>query len=495
MNFLKNNIKVDRDADRPLYLQISNSLIHHIREGRLRRGLKLPGSREMASILGVNRMTVVAVYDELHAQGWVHRIPRKGTFVNKDLPHIKGTEYRSVGDNPAHLPEKPIFTFYSGRKRLFEASKPAIAGTITIDDGFPDNRLFPAGLLTRNLSSISGRASFEKHLRYGNPQGTTTLRNTLSEHLSDTRGLPVSPENIMITRGAQMGFYLSAGLLIQSGDNVIVGEPGFFGANHTFEQQGAVLNRVPVDDKGMDMDAVEKICRKKKIRLLYVIPHHHHPTTVSLTPERRIRLLELAEKHKFAIIEDDYDYDFHYTSSPMMPIASLDRKGSVIYIGTLAKTLAPAIRTGFMVGPESFIQAASAFRSTIDVQGDSLTEAAVAELYRDGTISRHIRKLVKLYRERRDSFCRLLSDTVGNHISFSVPDGGMSVWVQFNHLDLPKLSKLAADKGLRISDGRIYNTHTKNYNSARLGFASLNFEEQKKAVGILAECISELESV
>src|SRR5690606_23966695 len=139
-----------------------------------------------------------------------------------------------------------------------------------------------------------------------------------------------------------------------------------------FRQLGASVNYVPVNEGGIDVEAIEKLCREKSIRFIYVISHHHNPTTVTLIPERRIKLLELAAEYRFAIIEDDYDYDFHYTSTPMMPMASLDKQGSVIYIGTLTKTLAPSIRIGFMIAPQNFIRAAVYLRKSIDVQGDSL---------------------------------------------------------------------------------------------------------------------------
>ncbi|WP_431214686.1 aminotransferase class I/II-fold pyridoxal phosphate-dependent enzyme [Puia sp. P3] len=137
---------------------------------------------------------------------------------------------------------------------------------------------------------------------------------------------------------------------------MVVGEPGYAYANKTFEKLGAVLNRVAVDEQGIDVTAVERLCKKKKISLVYVMPHHHSPTTVRLSPQRRIRLLELARQHRMAIIEDDYDYDFHYDSNPVLPMASLDHYGNVIYVGTLSKTLVPAVRLGFMTGPEDFIQ-------------------------------------------------------------------------------------------------------------------------------------------
>jgi GntR family transcriptional regulator / MocR family aminotransferase len=166
---------------------------------------------------------------------------------------------------------------------------------------------------------------------------------------------------------------------------VIIGEPGYVTAALTFQRAGAILNRVPVDDYGINVEAIEKLCKRKKIRFVYLIPHHHHPTTVTLSLERRIRLLNLASQYKFAIIEDDYD--FHYNSSPILPMTSLDQRGNVIYVGTLSKTLVPAVRIGFLVAPKDFIAEATAVSRSIDFQGDSLLEIAIAELYRSGFIA------------------------------------------------------------------------------------------------------------
>jgi GntR family transcriptional regulator/MocR family aminotransferase len=200
-------------------------------------------------------------------------------------------------------------------------------------------------------------------------------------------------------------------------------------------------------------------------------------------------LLELSVKYKFAIMEDDYDYDFHYASKPMMPMASLDRHGSVIYIGTLTKTLAPAIRIGFLVAPENFIRHATSLRKALDTQGDSLMENAIAGLYKDGTIPSHIKRSVKLYKERRDHFCALLAEELGDHVAFKIPDGGMSVWTRFLHADMAKVAPKAYNKGLIIKDGREYDTPARQYNSVRLGFASLNFKEQQQAVDILKKSL------
>ena len=484
MNILKQLIRINQTLDTPVYLQIANAFVQSIRSGRLRKGLKLPGSREVAALLNINRMTMVAAYNELEAQGWIEMVARKGTFITRDLPELHPKKIQP-NTRAFSIPENTSFSIDEKRIVPIESSDFPKSGLLIINDGFPDTRLAPIEALNRCMRSQSKLATHQKYLMYGGASGTHFFRETLANFLRDTRGLPISKDNILSTRGAQMGIYLACRVITKPGDTVLVGEPGYQGANLTFQQLGLTLDKVPVDDNGLIIDQVEKICRKKKIKFVYVIPHHHHPTTVTLSPERRIRLLELAVKFKFAIIEDDYDYDFHYASKPLMPMASLDRHGCVIYIGTLTKTLAPSVRIGFMVAPQKFIRFATYIRKAVDTQGDSLLENAIAALYQDGVIRRHIRKSVKIYKDRRDHFCQLLRSELGNTITFATPDGGMSVWATFPGINMKEIAAKALTKGLVISNGREYNTLNRTYNSIRMGFAALDPDEQIRSVKIL----------
>ncbi|MEQ9377520.1 MAG: PLP-dependent aminotransferase family protein [Imperialibacter sp.] len=487
MKLITDLVQWDASAETPVYLQIANGFIHHIRLGRLRKGLKLPGSREMAGLLSVNRMTVVAALNELEAQGWIEMLPRKGTFVRKSLPLLAPSKIEEA--DQFVIPEKAGFEYDESKIVPFHAADFPPSGKINFGDGFPDVRLAPIEQLIKTMRSLSHLPGQRRYLMYGGAQGSMFLRQALSDFLNETRGLPVSPENILITRGAQMGLYLSGSIILDKGDHVIVGRPGYGDASLTLRQLGAKIDEVPVDEYGLDVDEVEKLCRRRKIRLVYVIPHHHHPTTVTLAPERRVKLLQLAAQYKFAILEDDYDYDFHYASKPIMPMASLDRHGHVIYIGTFTKTLAPAIRLGFIVAPANFIRHAVYLRKSIDIQGDSLLENAIAEWFKDGTIARHIKKSVNIYRDRRDHLCELLEDRFGAEVAFEVPKGGMSVWVKFLKNDLAKISERAGRKGLLIRDGRDYDTDKVKFNAVRLGFSSLTLEEQRRGVEILGECM------
>ena len=483
-------IYVDKSSRTPVYLQITQAVIQGIRQGQLRKGLRLPGARKIGELLKINRLTVAAAFEELESQGWIEIRPQKGAFVKVDTPV---SSPRKLGMETAvfQLPSSPGFVYEEKKILPYYSPDFPQAGQLVLNDGFPDPRIAPIEELVSSIRRL-GRQSFnKKYLTYGGGQGTYFLRETLATFLNDTRGLSITPDNILITKGAQMGLYITSSLLLQPRQEVIVGTPGYARANRTFQLMSARINYIPMDDDGIDTARVEKICRTRQVRMVYVIPHHHHPSTVTLAPERRVHLLELAARYKFAIIEDDYDYDFRYDGRPMMPMASLDRNGNVIYIGALSKALAPAIRVGFLVAPEKFIRSATAIRKAIDTQGDSLIENAIAELYRDGIIARHIKKSVKLYKERRDHFCKLLQREMSNQISFRIPEGGMSVWARWLHSELPATVERAKALGLILGDGTDYNHGRIKYNSTGLGFASLNFREQEKAVALLKQATSD----
>ncbi|MDM1097127.1 PLP-dependent aminotransferase family protein [Myroides odoratimimus] len=226
--------------------------------------------------------------------------------------------------------------------------------------------------------------------------------------------------------------------------------------------------------------------KKQKIKAIYIIPHHHSPTTVTLSMERRLKFLKLAKEHQFAIIEDDYDFDFHYANKPYLPLASIDHNQNVIYLGSITKTFAPALRIGFMTGPANFIYAATALRELIDRQGDTTLEEAFASLFKQGEMNRYNRKALKTYKERRDTFCSLLDTNFANQITFKVPEGGLAIWAIFNpEIDLIQLSHNALKQGLYLDNGLFYKNEVFSTNGIRMGFASLDEKEMIEACAIL----------
>lgn len=492
MSVVESLVQINKASSVPVYQQIANSIIAQIRRGTLKPESALPGSRVLADALNVHRKTVVAAYDELYAQSWVDSYPRRGIFVAKNLPDITPKALQQ-GIHPDNIPHQTHFSVDENRVPLSSFNKTHPPYSLVINDGFPDTRLAPIELLAREYRRFGNYQFTSKYLMYGPEQGSESLRFELAKFLAETRGIKVGMENIQVTKGVQMAMYLTAQVLLAKGDVVIVPEPGYPMANDIFAYAGAQLAFAPVDECGMDLNAVEDICKKQKVRLLYVIPHHHRPTTVTLSAERRMQLLELAMKYRFAILEDDYDYDYHYTSSPVLPLASADYYGSVIYVGSFAKTIAPGIRVGFVAAPQNLVVQLARLRRMIDRQGEQLLEEALANLLKNGDIGRHLKKTNKIYHERRDAFCSLLQEQLGDHVSFKIPGGGFAVWMQYlNGLNAKAIAAKAAEMGLSVSDGEDYFARSVNTEFIRLGFASLNLKEQEEGVGILKRAVGKV---
>lgn len=486
----KSIIQLKRKHNSPLFLQISNQIIELIKDETLRPGSKLPGTRSLSELLEVHRKTIIAAYDELQMQGWIEMIPQKGSFINSKIPLLNYRRIEGLEDQTEK--EKTAFQFYKQKEFLAVKPKEDRDG-IYIDDGICDYRLTPKEDIARIYRNIIAKKSNLNFLSYDSAHGNPILRKVLCDYLNQTRGLKIDVENVLITRGSQMGIYLSTNLCLRSGDSIIVGETNYQSANITFEATGAKLLRVEVDNEGILTSNIAELCEKNRVKAIYITSHHHHPTTVTLSAERRIRLLNLAETYGFAIIEDDYDYDFHYSNSPILPLASHDRSGKVIYIGSLCKIIAPVFRIGYLIAPSSFVDEAAKMRRYIDRQGDSLLELTFARLIKNGDLDRHIKKVLKIYRERRDLICDLLKKECGEYVEFEIPHGGMAIWLRLKpSFSWEEVATMAKKNGLFLPEPEKYHFSGLNPKGIRIGFASLNSEEIIRAVRLLKSSLIQM---
>ncbi len=486
----KTLVPIHKKSGMPIYLQVTKALIQQIKEGRLAPAAKLPGSRTLAALLGIHRKTVVAAYEELDAQGWIHIVAAKGTFVTHKLPKVIPRTLTATKQYGAQkIAAQTGFTIATTQAYLKPMSRQN--KLIALDDGFPDTRIAPLEALGRTYKSIVNSKYSRRYLGYSAfIKGDPNLREELAKYLLATRGIKADIDNILITRGSIMGFYLFFQTILRAGDVVIVGETNYRTAEYIVRKAQGKLLYVPVDQEGLDVDAIAEICQRRKVRAVYVASHHHHPTTVTLSAERRMKLLLLASEYRFAIIEDDYDYDYHYNSSPILPLASSDQEGFVTYVGSLSKTIAPAFRVGFVVAPQNLIEEMAKNRRYIDRQGDIILEKTIAQLFAEGEIKRHLRKSLKIYHQRRDYFCALLRNELGEYLEFDTPEGGMAVWARFaKDIALDALAESAVAQGLTFTGAHHYNPIGKNLNATRLGFASNNEKELTKAIGILKQLI------
>ena len=469
-------IPIDRTAATPIYQQVANGLIKLIIEGKIKPGHSLPASRALAKLMRLNRTTVVAAYEELRIQDWIQVLPRKGIFISSQLPVSKPRSFDS--DRRVISDEEQQHDFFL---KLTSQSAPQLDKrfyNLVINDGYPDARIAPLSILFSKYKSLHGKNYLDGLLMGGTAAGAINLRTELASFLSKTRGIDINGEHVLVTRGAQVAIYIAAQMIIKPGSIVIVGDLNYNLANEVFIQAGATLMKVKVDENGLDVDEIEIICKEKKPALIYIIPHHHHPTTVTLSAERRMKLLHIIQNYQLPVIEDDYDYDFHYDNCPILPLASADHKGFVIYIGSITKTLAPTIKMGYIVAGKEFIWQASQLKKMMEIRGDVVMEESLASLYSSGEMQRHITRSVKLYKIRRDLFCQMLSRELGDMIRFNKPLGGMAIWATFDQkYPLTELSGKLAMQGIYMNDGSRYDNGKITTNSLRVGFASMNEKE------------------
>jgi GntR family transcriptional regulator/MocR family aminotransferase len=467
------------DPARPvaLFAQIANAITEDIRAGRLARGDLLPGSRSLAALLGVDRDTVTAAYTDLEAQGFITAAPRLGMRV-ADLPRGV-TAHRGVARQVG-------FALDGGPPAVaIEAHPP---GAIVLAAGVPDLRLVPGELIARAY-----RRAVRRHpaAALGYTSATTgheRLRLAVARLVRDARGVAAGADDIMITRGSQMALDLAARAILRPGDVACVEALGYRPAWSTFERAGAKLVGVPVDASGIDVDALERICARAPVRLLYVTPHHQYPTTAVLSAGRRARLLALAQKHRIAVLEDDYDHEFHYDGRPVLPLASLDAHGVVVYIGTLSKILAPGLRLGFVVAPRPLIERLARERYLIDRQGDLALELAIAELLEDDEIGRHARKMRRIYHARRDALAAALRAQLGDRLTFHTPTGGIALWAEAPGVDADRWCRRAREHGVVLTPGSHYSLAGKRIAALRFGFGACTEAELRVAVRRLAQC-------
>ncbi|MEO8416997.1 MAG: PLP-dependent aminotransferase family protein [Ginsengibacter sp.] len=479
----KSLLKIDEKSTKPIYLQLANVIIKSIHDGLLFPGQKLPGARVLGDLLNLNRKTITATIDELSSQGWLETYEHKGTFVSDNLPKLKyeSLEQKKWGDSIGETTlEVNKFPFLDSLYLDYRDVR-------LIDDGVPDVALSPINILYGYQRSLLTKSTFSRLLKYNHIEGDFNLRTTLKSYLHSTRGIITNPKNIFITRGSQMAIYITIAAILKKGDYCITSIPGYPIVDNIIKHLGGKVAHVPVDGEGIDMKKVAELCKKREIKLMYITPHHHYPTTVTLSPKRRIELLQLAIAYNFYILEDDYDYDFHYDNSPIMPLASLNNNGNVIYLGSFSKCLSPSVRVGYFVAPIKIMEAANKLRRIIDRQGDPLLERALSEFIKSGDLQRHLKKVIKVYRHRRDYFCSLLQKGLSDHLNFVKPEGGMSVWLLFkNPMVLKDFPDKLLEQGYLLETNNIF---MGKFNGVRVGFASLSEADMDKFVKTMKQIL------
>jgi GntR family transcriptional regulator / MocR family aminotransferase len=460
-----------------LYQRVAEAIQEAILDGRLKPGAYLPGTRALSATLGVNRHTVITALQILESEGWLTNSPFRGACVADRPP--EGHPRAAAEATPA----APRIGF--DLPSLLQAVSTTATGLFSLADGAPDPRLAPGELISKGYQRAMKRHG-PTLLQNRHPQGTLLLREMLAQWISERQGVAVDPGRVLITRGSRSSLALLVYGFLRKGDLVAVETPGNRAAWDVFRAAPQVaLRGLPLAGGGLDPDALQALVNRETVRLLYVTARRQFPTGGSLGGAQAERLVEVAQAHRLAILEDDYEGEFHELEPPPRSLLSLDPSGQVIQMGSLSRLVAPGLRISYLVAPGSLAGSLARIQQRLDEYGDAVLEWAMGDLIRDGELGRHLRRSRKVYQARRDHLASLLEARFHGALAPASPAGGMALWIQGTPgIDLEALVAAAKVRGLLLNPPSWFALEGAG-TGFRLGFTQATEEEMDQAVARL----------
>jgi GntR family transcriptional regulator / MocR family aminotransferase len=407
--------QVDRASLTPLTRQIYMQARSAVLSGALRPGTRMPSSRVLAMKLGVARASVVLAYEHLLAEGYVESRHGSGTFIAGDLTGLASRRRRNSRAPKRSVPTSAQAFSDFERSAPQSDARPFNTGRTLIDARTAET--------WRSLTHRAVRRLGADDLGYTDPAGLPALRENICEYLRAARAVRCDPEQIVITAGTQQAIDIAIRVLLVSGDEVWVEDPGYPLTHAQLLLAKARPHPIPVDAQGLIVDAGLRIA--PRARVAFVTPSHQFPTGVALSMARRLELLAWARHSGAFIVEDDYTSEFRYSGPPLASLQGLDDSEQVIYVGTLNKALFPGLRIGYAVVPRALLRAFVGARYLIDRQPATLQQAVVSEFMQQGHFTAHIRRMRQQYRDQRDGLAETLMRRAANRLDVVVPDQGM----------------------------------------------------------------------
>jgi GntR family transcriptional regulator / MocR family aminotransferase len=419
--------QLDRASPMPLQRQVYEAWRTGILDGRFRAGTRLPSTRALARTYGISRITVTTAYEQLLAEGYLETRHGSGTFVSTELPDDRPLAARRSAKRAAPPPAAVRRSAYGLRLGAI-IRRPAPTAPLDLSNASPDLSRFPFPLWRRLVSRHLRRASADVVGAASGPHGHSALRHEIAGYLARTRAVRCSPDQVIVVNGSQQALDLCARLLLDPGDAVAVEEPGYAGVRQLFAAHGARLHPMPVTDAGASPANVAA-----DVRVIHVTPSHQFPTGVSMTLPRRLELLEWARVTGAVIVEDDYDSEYRYSGPPLPAMHSLGSGANVIYVGTFSNVMFYGLRLGYLVLPPALVDAFATAKWLADRNSPMLEQAALADFIAEGHLDRHVRRMRRLYKRRRDVLleafarhfgdaARIRGDAAGMHLSVRLPD-------------------------------------------------------------------------
>jgi GntR family transcriptional regulator / MocR family aminotransferase len=446
-------VRLDRTEAEPLHQQLYRQIRDELKSGSFDNGSsRLPSSRTLAVELGISRLTVNLAFSKLHAEGYLRSKPRSGTFVADALPETfltagKPQTYPPI-ERPLRIADRVKAIPDDRTGKQFDLGAPNAGAGVSLVPSIPAVDEFPIDIWERLRAQVLARKGTNL-LRYASNRGDADLRKAIAAYLCDFRGARCHPDQVVIVGGMQQAMLITAMALLNPGDAAWIEDPGFHQARRVFTFTGAKVVPRPIDDEGIVMARSPK---EPLPRIIYITPSHQFPLGTTMSFERRTALLDFAHAHEAFIFEDDYDAEFRFTGPPLPCLQGLDNSGHVIYAGTMSKILYPSLRLGYIVGPEQLVDSLAKIRSTMDQHSPAIDQATLARFITEGFFLSQIKRMRKIYSERRGFFIEQFNNLLGDRFTLQVPEAGLNVvaWLR-READFPMVRRVTLEIGVKPS--------------------------------------------
>lgn len=479
------HISLERDSTqdrRPVYRQIADQIQAQIEATRLAAGQKLPPIRDLARDLGVNRDTVALAYEALAEAGMVESSVGRGTFVrDHGLSGARGATF------------DPVFSPLTDRLVAFERARPRFGsanGAVPMHALIPDPSLYPIDAFRRTLNRALQEGGPEL-LLYGGPQGDPRLRSALAERLRRA-SLDVTPQEIVLCHGASQGISLALRVFAAPGDVVALEEPTYNNVLAAAFGLGIETAPVPMRETGVDLAGLERTLARPEVKAFYSIPTFHNPMGTTTSLAHRQSVLEIARRHGVPIIEDGYEMDLRFTGRSVPPLAGLDRSGLVVHLFSFSKSLFPGARVGAISARGRTVDALIALKQSSDLSDALPIQVALAAFLENGDYDRHLTRMRRVLRERRDALIGALESEDLDGARWTTPEGGYQVWLELPEgIDTSDLLTDAIGAGVLFAPGSQFNHDGRPSRCLRLTFAMAESADLRLGIARLGRCIRE----
>ncbi|HTM03475.1 MAG TPA: PLP-dependent aminotransferase family protein [Vicinamibacterales bacterium] len=467
---------LDRSGPDPLHRQIYEQWRLGILAGRFQPRQRVPSTRGFATAYNVSRTTVSAAYEQLIAEGYFEAATGSGTFVCSELPD------RTMRPPAALRRMPPQASRISGFARRLDTDprvSPTVSGRLDLSRLGPDLERFPFALWRRLLTRHLRRLSPAHFDHFAAPGGTEALRRQIAAYVARARAVHCTPEQVVVVSGSQQGLDLCARVLLDPGDEALVEEPGYAGIRYLLSAHGAVTVPMPVLPDGASVRGISRIPR-----VLYVTPSHQFPTGVSMSLARRLELLDWARHHRVLILEDDYDSEYRYSGAPLPAMQSLAGDVPVVYLGTFSNVMFPGLRIGYLVLPEDLVAPFTRAKWLTDRYTPVLEQAALADFLGEGHLDRHIRRMRRIYKVRRDVLVSALARAFGDDVTIVGDAAGMHLTARFRGRTP---AARAERQGVQLRSTASYYLAQPPANEFLFGFAAVGERTIREAVRRLSD--------